>query len=211
MLDCISKMQSVLPYTTNPDQMGLCEKMKLVDPHCGSVTGPCVSLKKIRRVASGVLHSWDAEAAQSLTNPPPRPLTWDLSWTAAENKWEQNVLRCHSPEEVEDLLPSKWIAYNMQSETDETLAKVCKLCTALVDRFVELSQGNNASISTGKWRQHQSLCDRLGAVMELLEASVGEAIPILKLREPSFIRECWAQMPDEERNEVISALNAPEY
>lgn len=203
-------MQSVLPYTTNPEQMKLCEKMKLVDPNCGTLTGPCISLKEPHRIANGLLHNWDSAAVQSLSNSSPQALTWDLSWTAGETKWEQNVSRCHTPEEVEDLLPSKWIAYNVQSETDDTLARVCRLCTALVDRFVALSQGNNASVSTGKWRQHQSLYDRLGAVMELLEASVGEAIPILKLKEPEFIRECWGQMPEEERIEVITALGADE-
>lgn len=199
-------MQSVLPYATTAEQMRLCENMKLVNPSSGMVTGPCISLREPRHVVGGLLHDWDASAANAVSHPPPRAVTWDLSWTAGETKWEHEVHRCMCPEEVEDLLPSKWIAYSMQSERDDTLARVCKLCTRLVDHFVELSQGDKVSASTGKWRQYQTLYDRLGAVMELLEASIGDAIPILNLRNPEYIRECWETMAEEERQDVASAL-----
>eukprot|EP00796_Vickermania_ingenoplastis_P012105 gene12105-8329_t len=203
-------MQSVLPYTVHPEQMKLCEKMKLLDPESGAVTSPQVTAKEPKLLAGGLLHRWDAEAAQALSQAPTQALTWDLSWTAAEARWEESVHRCLTPEEVEDLLPPKWIGYSVQTDSDETLARVCRLCTALVDRFVQLSQGNNASVSTAKWRQHQTLYDRLGAVMELLEASVGEAISIFKLRDPSFIRQLWSDMPEEDRQEVIAALGMTE-
>lgn len=199
-------MQSVLPYATTAEQMHLCENMKLLNPNSAVVTGPCISLREPKRVAGGLLQGWDADAVQNASNHATPAVTWDLSWTLSEAKWEQEVHRCMCPEEVEDLLPSKWIAYNMQADRDDTLAKVCKLCTALVDRFVELSQGDKVSASTGKWRQYQSLYERLGAVMELLEASVGDAIPILNLRNPAYIRECWETMGEEERHDVISAL-----
>lgn len=200
-------MESVLPYTTNADQMKLCENMKLLNSSSVTVTGPCIGAREPKRVVGGLLHNWDFEAAQTLSSPAPNAVTWDLSWTPAESSWERNVHSCLSPEEVEDLLPPKWIAYNRQTDIDDALARVCKLCTALVDKFVELSQDNNASTSTGKWRQHQTLYDRLGAVMELLEASVGDAIPILKLRNAEYIRQCWEQMGEEERADMLSALN----
>lgn len=199
-------MQSVLPYTTNPEQMESCERMKLLNPNSSSTTGPYVTIREPKLVAGGLLHNWDAEAAQLLLAAPKLVETWDLSWTEDETHWEEGVHLCTNPEEVEDLLPSKWIGYRVQSEVDETLARVCKLCTALVDRFVALSEGDNANVSTAKWRQRQALYDRLGAVMELLEASVGEAIPILKLKDPTFVRQCWGQLQDEERMEIMSAL-----
>lgn len=203
-------MQSILPFATTTEQMRLCENMKLLNPTSGMITGPCISLREPKRVVGGILQDWDANGAHAVSSPPSRALTWDLSWTSAETKWEQDVHRCMSPEEVEDLLPSKWIAYSMQSERDDTLAKVCKLCTSLVDRFVELSQGNKVSGSTGKWRQYQSLYDRLAAVMELLEASIGDAIPILNLRDAEYIRGCWEAMAEEERQDVVSELGINE-
>ncbi|EPY24586.1 hypothetical protein STCU_03826 [Strigomonas culicis] len=199
-------MNAVLPYTTNPDQMMGCEKMKLLNPNSAATTGPYVNIRKPRLVVGGLLHSWDAEAAQSFVAAPKQVQTWDLSWTEDETHWEENVHRCTCPEDVEDLLPAKWIGYRVHSDVDETLARVCKLCTALVDRFVALSQGNSANVSTARWRQHQTLYDRLGAVMELLEASIGEAVPILKLKDPEFMRQCWGQLQDEERMEIVSAL-----
>lgn len=199
-------MNSVLPYTTNTEQMQLCERMKLVDPNSGMVTGPCVSLRDPKLVVGGILHNWDDEAARAINAPPPHAVTWDLSWSPSERRWEEHVHTCNTPDAVEDLLPPKWIAYQTHTEVDEALARVCKLCTALVDRFVMLSRDNNASVSAGRWRQHQSLYDRLGAVVELLEASVGEAIPIEKMRDAEFIRQCWVQMPEEERADVVNAL-----
>ncbi|KAH9598114.1 hypothetical protein LSM04_003880 [Trypanosoma melophagium] len=203
-------MQSVLPYTLNPQRMTGCEKMKILNPHTAAVTGPMVMVRDPNLVNGGLLHNWDANAASSLTVSSKTVHTWDLSWTEKEEYWEKNVGRCTGPEEVEDLLPAKWIGYNVNSDVDETLALVCKLCTALVDKFVSLSHGDNANVSTAKWRQRQMLYDRLGAVMELLEASIGEAIPILRLRDPEFVRECWGQLQDEERMEIMSALNAAE-
>ncbi|GET86744.1 hypothetical protein, conserved [Leishmania tarentolae] len=204
-------MQSVLPYTTNPAQMLSIEKLKLINSSSAAATGPYVNARDPKLVVGGLLHNWDAEAAHMLLNAPKFVQTWDLSWTEDETNWEERVHRCTYPEEVEDLLPAKWIGYRVQSDVDETLARVCTLCTALVDKFVALSQGNNANVSTAKWRQRQALYDRLGAVMELLEASVGEAIPILKLRDPEFIQNCWRQMQDDERVEIMSVLGTKGY
>ncbi|KPA75833.1 hypothetical protein ABB37_08347 [Leptomonas pyrrhocoris] len=199
-------MQSVLPYTTNPSQMVAIENLKLINPSSAAATGPYLRVRDSKLVVGGLLHNWDAEAAHALLNAPKAVQTWDLSWSEEETNWEERVHRCTYPEEVEDFLPAKWIGYRVQSDVDETLARVCKLCTALVDKFIALSQGNNANVSTAKWRQRQALYDRLGAVMELLEASIGEAIPILKLKDQAFMHECWNQMQAEERSEIMSAL-----
>jgi hypothetical protein len=201
-------MNTVLPFTTNPQRMRGCEKMKLLNPNSSSVSGPSVSLRPARAVPNGVLEGWDADAAAAMLAVPKLLHTWDVSWTDHDAYFEKNALSCNCPEEVEDMLPSKWIAYRVNSEVDDTLARVCKLCTALVDRFVSLSNGDDADNSTAKWRQRQSLFDRLSAVMELLEASVGEAIPILKLRDPNFVRECWNALEEDERQDILSSLSA---
>lgn len=204
-------MQTVLPYTTNPAYMTGCERLKMINPNSTTTTGPYVHIREPKLVVGGLLHNWDVEAAQAILGAPKLVQTWDLSWTEDETHWEESVVRCTCPEEVEGVLPAKWIGYRVQSDVDETLARVCKLCTALVDRFVSLSQGDNANVSTAKWRQRQALYDRLGSVMELLEASIGEAIPILKLKDPEFMRECWSQLQDEERMEIMSALGTTEF
>ncbi|KAG8346398.1 hypothetical protein TRVL_02767 [Trypanosoma vivax] len=201
-------MQSVLPYTLNPQLMTGCAKMKILNPNSSALTGPMVTLQEPHLLGSGLLRNWDAAAASAaLPTIFQSPHTWDLSWTVQEEYWEQNVERCNGPEEVESLLPIKWFGYNVHSDVDETLALVCKLCTALVDKFVSLSQGNNADVSTTKWRQRQLLHNRLASVMELLEASIGEAIPLLRLRDAEFVRGCWEQLQEEERVEIMSALN----
>ncbi|CCW65270.1 unnamed protein product, partial [Phytomonas sp. EM1] len=199
-------MHLMLPYTTNPTQMRACERIRLLNPNATSATGPNVAVRERRPVCGGVLHGWDAGAARALLEPTGPVQTWDLAWTDEEADWEARVRRCTCPEEVEELLPAKWIGYRVEGDVDGALARVCRLCTALVQRFVALSTGNNANASTAKWRQRQALYDRLGAVMELLEASIGGAIPILKLQDTEFIRQCWEQLQDEEKMEVMSAL-----
>lgn len=199
---------TVLPYTTHPLRMQGCEKMKLLNPNSSSVSGPSVTVRGVREVPNGILEGWDADAAAAVLAVPKLLHTWDVSWTDHETFFEKNALACNSPEEVEEMLPAKWIAYRVNSEVDDTLARVCKLCTALVDRFVSLSSGDDADSSTSKWRLRQSLFERLSAVMELLEASVGEAIPILKLRDPNFVRECWNALEEDERHDILSSLSA---
>ena len=201
-------MNNVLPFTTNPQRMRGCEKMKLLNHNSASVTGPSVCVRPAKAIPDGVLQGWDADAAAAMLAVPKLMHTWDVSWTDHEAYFEKNVHTCTCPEEVEDMLPSKWIAYRVNSEVDDTLARVCKLCTALVDRFVALSNGDDAENSTSKWRQRQGLFDRLSAVMELLESSIGEAIPILKLRDATFVRECWSSLEEEERQDILSTLSA---
>eukprot|EP00658_Telonema_sp_P-2_P035633 TRINITY_DN25873_c0_g1_i1.p1 TRINITY_DN25873_c0_g1~~TRINITY_DN25873_c0_g1_i1.p1 ORF type:complete len:178 (-),score=64.15 TRINITY_DN25873_c0_g1_i1:17-550(-) len=60
--------------------------------------------------------------------------------------------------------------------------------------------------STG--RLHQTLLLRLKAVMTLLESSIGEAIPILKLKDPEFVRSCWQRLGDNDRHDVFSTLSS---
>ncbi|CCW66655.1 unnamed protein product [Phytomonas sp. Hart1] len=199
-------MNTILPYTVNPTQMRACERLRLLNPNSAGATGPNVAAREQKPVCGGLLNGWDAAAARVLLEPPGPVQTWDLAWTDEEADWEAQVHRSTCPEEVEALLPARWIGYHMQGDVDGTLARVCRLCTALVQRFVALSAGNNANASTAKWRQRHALYDRLGAVMELLEASIGGAIPILKLQDTEFIRKCWEQLQDDERMDVISAL-----
>nr|CCD11813.1 unnamed protein product [Trypanosoma congolense IL3000] len=201
-------MQSVLPYTLDPQRMTGCEKMRVIDPNNSSITGPLAVARALEVVTSGLLDQWEASAASAaIPSAEPDLRTWDLSWTVHEEHWEQNVAQCSAPEEVENLLPAKWFGYNLNSDVDETLAHVCKLCTALVDKFIAWSKNDMANTSTARWRRWQALCERLSAVVELLEESMGEAIPLLRLRDPEFVRECWGRLQEEERMEVVSVLD----
>ncbi|EPY40956.1 hypothetical protein AGDE_02969 [Angomonas deanei] len=63
-------MQTVLPYTTNPEQMLGCERMKILNPNSAAATGPFVNSRKSKLVVGGLLHNWDSDAAQSFLAAP---------------------------------------------------------------------------------------------------------------------------------------------
>ncbi|AAZ11684.1 hypothetical protein, conserved [Trypanosoma brucei brucei TREU927] len=204
-------MHSILPYTLDPERMTGCRKMNTINPYDASVTGPESSARDLDVIRNHLLQEWDRRTTSTVLFNPAAEIdirSWDLSWTERESHWEENVAQCISPEEVEGLLPAKWFGYNTSSDVDETLARVCKLCTALVDKFVELSKGDNANQSTAKWRQHQAMLARISAVVELLEEAVGETLSMYDLRDPQTVRCLWERMDDEDRRKVASVLGA---
>lgn len=203
-------MNNVLPFTTNPQRLRKCQDVKLVNCNSSAATGPTVTARQPNTVTYGVLTGWDSDAAAAYNTADQPPEVWDMGFGDREEYFERHVQQCANPEEVEELLPSKWIGYKVQTDSDDTLARVCKLCTALVNRFIALAEGDAADKSTSKWREHQELLGRLRSVMELLEASIGEAIPILKLGEPKFVKDCWNALQDDERVDVVSLLTQSE-
>lgn len=207
---------TVLPFSAAPTRMWGARPLPTLDPHNANISGPTVCYRNTSVVASGLLSGWDADAAHALVAVP-KPLdAWDVSWSEADQYFVDNVHTCSTPEEVEGLLPVKWVAYKTSSASstngggggDEALGRVCALCTALVDKFIALSQDGASDQTTAKWRLHNALLRRLRAVMELLEASIGEAIPILKLKDAEFVRRCWQRLEDDDRHDVFSALSA---
>ena len=200
-------MKSVLPFTTNPEKHRGLGALKLLNPNSAEVKGPTTSCRRPTMIQEGVLQYWDADAVRAVMQLESTTVaSSDLSWTDQESYWESNIGHCTTPDEVEALLPKKWFGYRVETEVDETLSRVCRLCTALVNKFVALSQNDEANRSASKWRLQKTLHDRLLAVMELLESSVGESVPILKLTDEGFMRDCWGHMDEEERLNVMSSL-----
>lgn len=202
-------MNAVLPHTTERAKLGI-GKMQLVNHNSAVAVGPTVSVRSSKKVEQGVLAGWSTDAANVFLAPPKPLNSWDVSWGAEENYFENNVGNCSAPEEVEAILPCKWMGFKPEVEVDESLTRVCKLCTALVNRFVKFSSEQCAPNTTAKWREHQTLMERLRAVMELLEASIGEAVPILRLQDAAYVRECWLQLQEDERQDVLAALTGHE-
>jgi hypothetical protein len=201
-------MKSVMPFTLQPEKHRGLDKIKLLNPNSTEVKGPSTQYREPHRVQDGLLAQWDADAAKAAMSIGAPIETWDFQWTEGESYWEREVLQCVVPEEAEALMPTKWLGYRWEVEIDETLAKVCSLCTALVDKFVALSHSGETDASANKWRLHKSLHEKLQAVMELLESSIGENVPILKLRDPEFVRQCWESMDEDERMDVLSSLGS---
>eukprot|EP00758_Cryptobia_borreli_P004460 Tbor_TRINITY_DN4390_c0_g1::TRINITY_DN4390_c0_g1_i1::g.7816::m.7816 len=221
-------MNNVLPFSAAPTRMYGAKPLPLLDPNSSQVTGPIVCYRNPSVVSAGVLGGWDADSAHSFlmgggggslgssgigirgnvnTSLAAAADTWDVSWTDEDQYFVDNVVdSCHTPEEVEQMLPSKWVGYKLTSDSEEALSRVCKLCTALVDKFISLSSDALSDQSTGKWRIHQTMLHRLKAVMELLEACIGEGIPVMKLKDPEFVKACWQRLGESDQEDVMSAL-----
>lgn len=199
-------MKLVMPFAQHAEKNRGLDKLKLLNPNSTEVKGPATQYREPRCVKEGLLANWDEDAARAAMAIGPGVETWDYHWSEQESYWEQEVGQCTVPEEVEALIPTRWLGYQWRADVDETLAKVCTLCTALVEKFVALSSNGETDTSANKWRQHKALHEKLQAVMELLESSIGENVPILKLKDPEFVRQCWNSMSEEERFDVLSSL-----
>eukprot|EP00744_Colponema_vietnamica_P020801 GILI01029602.1.p1 GENE.GILI01029602.1~~GILI01029602.1.p1 ORF type:complete len:207 (+),score=26.71 GILI01029602.1:48-668(+) len=203
-------MSSILPYSTAATKMYGVKPLSLIDPNNAQVIGPTVCYRNPSVVNKGLLSGWDADAAHALVAMPKPAEVWDVSWTEADQYFVDHVHKCNTPEEVEELLPAKWVAYKTASGADETLSKVCFMCTAMVDRFIELDQSGECDKSTPSWRLHNTLRTRLAAIMELLEGSVGTTYDMLRLKDPEFVRSCWQRLEEEEKLDVMSRLSSRE-
>ena len=206
-------LNNVLPHSTAKTRVYGAKPLPMLDPNDALITGPFVSYRNPSAISSGLLAGWDADAARAFLSFSKPVDCWDVSWGEEDKYFVDMVHSCSTPEEVEELLPVKWVGYRLASAggtgaVDETLSRVCKLCTALVDKFTFLAQDDNRDQSAAKWRLHQTLLIRLKAVMTLLESSIGEAIPILKLKDPEFVRSCWQRLGDNDRHDVFSTLSS---
>lgn len=205
---------AALPYSLAVLDGAPLARVALHDPSDAAATGPSVVARPARKVPRGLLQGWAADAAAALARAPPPPEAWSYAWGPAEAHFERAVAAgpagAATPEEVEALLPARWVGYSLTSaDGDEALARVCRLCTALVDRCVALSRGAAPATAAG-WRAQQRLERRLAAVMELLEASIGEDIVVASLGSPGFVRQCWSRLSDADRAYMAEALDDDE-
>lgn len=209
MLSGAATKRSVMPFTTQPERHRGLERVGLLNPNSADVKGPSTQYREPHRVKEGPLASWDVEAVRSLSLDVSAPVAiWDFSWTEKESYWEREVLKCQTPEEVEGLLPSKWFGYRWDVEVDDTLSKVCTLCTSIVDRFIQLSQPSNgaADVSASKWRLRHTMLEKLQAIVDLFESTIGEHVPMFKLRDAGYVRQCWERLGEEDRAETLQTL-----
>lgn len=196
----------VMPYVLQPEKFRGLSKVQLVNADSTEVKGTATQYREPPTVAEGLLATWDEGAAHAAMSVGPSVESWFYQWSEQESYWEREVGQCTVPEEVEALIPTKWVGYKWQTEVDETLARVCSLCTALAEKFVMLTNNEQKDSTANKWRLHNALKEKLQAVVELLESSIGEDIPVMSLRDPEFVRQCWNSLNDEDRHSVLSSL-----
>jgi hypothetical protein len=202
----IDMSKLVMPFTLQPDKFRGLSRLHLINADSTEVKGAATQYREPPCVSEGLLATWDEGAARAAMSVGPSVETWYYQWSEQESYWEHEVGQCTVPEEVEALIPTKWMGYQWQTEVDETLAKVCSLCTALAEKFVALTNDGQKDTTPNKWRLHSLLKEKLQAVVELLESSIGEDVPMMKLRDPEFVRQCWNSLNEEDRHSVLSSL-----
>jgi hypothetical protein len=182
----------------------------LHDPRTTHDEGPRVQKRRPKLVTSGILKGWNAAMANAFTAPPKPFEVWDLRWGDEENYWEANVVQetVTCPEDVERLLPAKWLSYRFDhGDVDTLLSRVCTMCTALVDRYVALSTVSPPT-TPAEWRLRESLHKRILVITELLEAAIGENIPMVSLKDPDFLSSCWSRITEEDQTHLVATLRA---
>jgi hypothetical protein len=196
-----------LPYQTDFAKNAF--RHQLLDPDDAAMQGPCAAAREPSVIVGGLLAGWHSEAVKQLKKPQ-KPLEgWDqVVWDENDDQFIENLTECTSPEQVESAMPAKWLPHARGSEVDERLARICTLCTVLVNKYVAYENGGaTAPQTTAQWREHQRLKDVMGEVLRVLEASVGETIAPRTLRDAKFLRDCWAALSEEDRRALENLLD----
>lgn len=203
-----------MPYTTDPALFNAAfESIPLLNPtlagSCGPVAAKPLPPDKLL-IQSGLLKGWTVDGAARLQRSGAEaPLElWDVAWGEQEEHWARVAATASfpTPEDVESLLPKKWFGFRVDTEVDERLARVCKLCTALVDKYIAFSSAAASGRTTAAWRRHEALRVRISAVTEMLESSLDEFVPLLSLKDPNFVVRCWNVLDDDDRQSMVEAV-----
>ena len=205
-------MTSVPPHDLKSVGRTPLSQITLANPHDTQCEGPKVQRRRAKRVDDGLLRGWSQQHAAAFTASPKPFSSWELNWGEAEDFWENNVTRetCATPEDVVALLPQKWLAFQFEAgDSEATLARICSMCTALVNKYVALSTTAPPK-TTSQWRERETLHRRITAIVELLEASLGEDIPIVSLKDPNFMSSCWSRITEEDQSQLVAALQDAE-
>jgi hypothetical protein len=197
---------SHIPFTLDRNRSAW--RLSLLDANDASLTGPIAKQRAARTVEGGLLHGWNKDAVAAMGQAAAAPAPWEQArWNERDAYFMEQVGGCSTPEDVDAVMPAKWMAHNPENVVDEKLARVCELCTALVNRHV--AWGNEGPASSAQWQQQQALAAQLDEVMRLLEASIGESITPAALTDARFVSDCWRSLNEDEQAAVQAMLASP--
>lgn len=198
---------STLPYSTDANKTGF--RLQLVDPNDANAMGPMCACRGTTTVDGGLLDGWNYDAAKALKRPTEVLDGWDQAvWNDDDKHFLEQLPTLTSPDEVAAAMPRKWQPNENSADGDTALLRVCELCTALVNRFVEYEEGGvTAPTTTAQWREHERLGDLLRDVQRVLEGAMGESIAITALADPGFVRSVWPTLVESDQHAVQAILD----
>jgi hypothetical protein len=206
-------MSALLPVSLNQSAK-VVPSPKVAFSSSDGPAGGCVRTTRIshsnKRVQDGLLMGWHKQQAEQHCNNHKPFSCWDASFGEEERNWEDKAQResVQTAEEVAQLLPAKWQSYKLEvGEESKELSRICVMCTALVNKYVQLSSGAEVPKSTAQWREREALKRKIDRIMQLLEESIGESIPMASLQDPDFLSTVWAQIDEEDRAELFQAMS----
>jgi hypothetical protein len=200
-------MNHQIPFQTDTRKSRF--RLELINPNDPAATGPCAASREPARVRGGLLDGWNADYVKAMKRPQAPLEGWEqVAWNQQDQNFINTVTSCSTPEQVERCIPSKWLPHGSNGEIDDRLARVCDLCTALVNRYLAYEEGGaTAPRTTAQWREHQRLKQIVADVIRVLEASVGESLTPAALRDPAFVRQCWQALCEDDQNTVETLLH----
>jgi hypothetical protein len=202
-------MTAPLPFQTNARKSAF--RLALLNPNDASLCGPAANAREPATVRGGILDGWNAEYVRVMKRPQPPLEGWEqVVWDERDQLFVAAALGCTTPEAVEAIMPAKWLPFTLDREVDERLARICSLCTALVNRYIAYEDPAGGPKTTAEWHEHQRLKDVIAQVLRVLEASVGDSLAPATLSDPEFLKRCWQALCEDDQNTLEALLDTRE-
>jgi hypothetical protein len=192
------------------DFAALATPLETLNPNATLSKEPFLPRCQVKTRKDGVMQGWRPGCATSVETLVGRFASWDVRWSESEAHWENNVLACNTTEEVELLLPPKWVRTDVHGDVVEDpskLKKVCMLCTASVSRVQFLASLKPTAMSPAMWRELHTLRARIASVVAILENSIGALDDAEEvMRDPRVMTECWGFIGKQDKDSIEKTL-----
>jgi hypothetical protein len=217
-------MSGKAPNSTDPAKWGL-HALSLLDPNDPDLTGPISRKQKYRTLAyhpqqqngalqgphAQLLDGWSEHALKHrLVKPDTSVEAWEQArWDASDERFLRGLPSCTAPEDVDGIMPEKWKPHRSDVDSDPRLARVTRLCTTVVNQVVDWVDRRfpeRGPKTVAEWHKCEGLQAHIQEVLEMLTASLGEAVNVNALRDPAFIKRCWRSMSDEDHSSFEDSL-----
>ena len=191
-------------------------RVKLLNPNDPNLCGAVLSVRDPSVVKQGILRGWTVDAAKVLMQPPRAPeLIEQAQWTPQDAQFLRSLVHCRTPEQVEATMPRKWLAYDADVDWDSSLARVCRLCTALVEKYLQWSDPSKPAQhpkTTAEWRMRAQLQTRIESVVSILENALGATITLHSFLGTDggakLLERCWASLDEDAQVGLEAALRS---
>ena len=196
----------MLPHTTAKNKRRF--RLELL-PEAVANAGTTAKSRDKKTVPDGVMSGWTPECVKSLSRPALPVQRWTATvWDASDEAATNSLKKCDCPDEVDGVLPGKFLPHVKDLLFSEKISKFCHLCTALVNKYLRWSSDDPELMpkTASEWRRMEIIAGRVAEVVQLLETTLGESVTPVALADPTFVEHCYMSLTEEDQVIVESIL-----